>query len=736
MARPSPTAPDLAGRWVSLLGRGGVWAVLAGTAALLAVALFVVDLTPRVEHDFFFSTDDPQLQASQEIERLFPSRPQILVDARAPDLRSDDYIRRLTELSEALAGLDGVAAVRSLTRGPIRPRDAFDSPLWRRLLVAEDESSTLLVVGLEDGMRNRPSDPSAAVARVEEVLARFQAPGFSLAASGVPWVVEQIRRRLGRDLRVFTLTALMVFGAVVLLLYRDVWIAAGTLACCLAACAATLLLLRAVDVPIGVLTANLATLVFVLTLSHCIYLTASHRRHFDEGAAKAVTSALALTAVPSFWCMVTTLLGFLSLRFASARPLQELGTAGAVGTVLAFVLAYLLYPAFLRRRRRIRSGTSDPQSGASADEAPSRRDLASRRLSGWATAGLAVAVAVCAAGLPLLDTDPALPTYFRAGGEIRQGIERIDATGGSSPLTLLFRAADGARLDSEASLERLRRVQADLESDPAVGTALSLPVLVEEARRNPMAAFLPLPGLLDLLSTPDFDGVARSFVTEERERGLALLRMRELGRGAMEDREKVVECLEGHFREEGFEVELAGGLYPLQGALSDLVRSSVVTGLGGLGLLFIGVGLAVSRSPWVTAVMLACLAGTPLFLFGVMGHLRMPLDLISSPAANVAIAMGIDSMIHLVTAVRRRAGTARARWVDWAAARHEMWKPITGSALLLGAGFGIFGLSSFPPTRRFGLAVLLGIGVAAALTLTVLPWGSARRERGKNRSET
>jgi predicted RND superfamily exporter protein len=705
-----------------VLGRGGVWVVLGGTAALLAVALFVVDLAPRVEHDFFFSTDDPQLQASQAIERLFPSRPQILVDARAPDIHSDDYIRRVGELTDALVALDGVAAVRSLTRGPVQPRSAFDSPLWRRLLVAGDGSSTLLLVGLEGSEGDEPPDPRAVVARVEGVLGRSETPDFDLAASGVPWVVEHIRRRLTRDLRVFTLTGLVVFGVVVLLLYRDLWIAAGTLACCLAACAATLLLLKAVDVPIGVLTANLATLVFVLTLSHCIYLTANHRHQLERGPAEAVAAALALTAWPSFWCMVTTLLGFVSLRFASAKPLQELGTAGAVGTVLAFVLAYLLYPAFLRRRRRVKSHPRGPSHGGEM-----RTALSSRRLTGWTTAGLAVVIGICALGLPRLDTDPSLPAYFRSGGEIRRGIERIDEAGGSSPLTLLFEDADGARLDQEAALVRLSRTQEALETDPAVGTALSLPVLVEEARRNPMAAFLPLPGLLDLLSTSAFDGVARSFVTEDREQGLALLRMRELGRTATEDRAEVVDRLAGNFRRQGFKVELAGGLYPLQGALSDLVRSSVVTGLGGLGLLFVGIGLAVSRSPRVTAVMLACLAGTPVFLFGVLGLLRMPVDLISSPAANVAIAMGIDSMIHLVTAVRRRAGTARATWADWAAARHEMWKPITGSALLLAAGFGIFGLSSFPPTRRFGLAVLLGLAMAAALTLTVLPWGSARR---------
>jgi len=713
---------------VTLLGRSGAWIVLATTAVLLVLALFVVDLTPQVESDFFFSTDDPQLRAAQAIDELFPARPQILLDA-APsdaesDVRSNAYAARVGELTKALAALDGVATVRSLTRGPSFAADAFASPLWRRLLVAPDGSSTSLLVELDPAAAAEPGGAERLVSQIEEVMDRFDGHGVSLAASGVPWVVEQIRRRLTRDLKVFTLTALVVFGGLILLLYRDVWIALGTLSSCLAACAATLLLLRTVDVPIGVLTANLATLVFVLTLSHCIYLTASHQREMArrENPVQAVAAALTLTAVPSMWCMVTTLLGFLSLRLASAKPLQELGTAGAVGTLVAFVLAYALYPAFLRHHldRAEAAETGAAETGAAENLPP-------RRLTGWATAGLAVAVGITAFGLPGLDTDPSLPAYFQRGGVIRRGLERIDRAGGSSPLTLLFRETEGAGLDSEPVLQRLSRVQETLEADPATGTALSLPVLVAEARRIPMAAFLPLPSLLDLLSTPNFDGVARSFVTEDRKRGLALLRMRETSRPPGEEREEVADRLARDFEAEGFTVELEGGLYPLQGALSDLVRSSLFTGLGGLGLLFLGIGWAVSRSAWVTAAMLLCLAGTPVFLFGVLGHLGMPLDLISSPAANVAIAMGIDSMIHLVTRVRRRAGTARASWEDWALARRQMWKPITGSALLLAAGFGIFGLSSFPPTQRFGLAVLLGIGMAGALTLTVLPWLAARR---------
>ena len=84
----------------------------------------------------------------------------------------------------------------------------------------------------------------------------------------------------------------------------------------------------------------------------------------------------------------------------------------------------------------------------------------------------------------------------------------------------------------------------------------------------------------------------------------------------------------------------------------------------------------------------------------------------------VAIALGIDSMIHLVAAVRRH----RDSQADpWRAARDELWQPITGAAIILAGGFGIFTLSSFPPTSRFGLAVALGTLAAAWSALVVLP---------------
>ncbi len=119
--------------------------------------------------------------------------------------------------------------------------------------------------------------------------------------------------------------------------------------------------------------------------------------------------------------------------------------------------------------------------------------------------------------------------------------------------------------------------------------------------------------------------------------------------------------------------------------------------------------------------MVACLAGVPLVVLGTFGHLGVSVDIITSPAANVALAMGVDSMIHLVVRVRHLRDGGLSHLESWSQARAQIMGPVLSATLLICVGFGIFGLSTFPPTQRFGLAVILGTMTAATMALVTLP---------------
>jgi len=245
-------------------------------------------------------------------------------------------------------------------------------------------------------------------------------------------------------------------------------------------------------------------------------------------------------------------------------------------------------------------------------------------------------------------------------------------------------------------------------------------VLLAHVRMQPFMRYAGWGTLLSILESDAFAATTESFIRPERDQGKFFIRMREAGR--TEDREAIIARVQGYVEDAGLESDLIGGSYELQGQLGQLIASSLRIGLGGLLILFIGIAFIVSRTVPRTLAMFLCLCGIPMIVLGTMGYLGMPVDIITSPAANVAIAMGVDSMIHLVLRVRHLWPNSATAWEAWKNAREQMWQPVLGATLIICAGFGIFSLSAFPPTQRFGLAVILGTMTAATMTLITLPF--------------
>jgi predicted RND superfamily exporter protein len=688
-----------------LLRTRSQWLAVAVCAAL-GIALFAfVDLTPEVEADFFFSTDDPQAQSDRRIEQEFGSAPQVFIAARAERLFSDEYLKQIRQLTDELTRTEGVLDVRSLTRGPEDIEDVIEGPFWSRLLLAPDRSASIIV------LRLGAEDHAPVVSAIDRILERHARPGFELGASGVPYVAEHIRRQLTNELRRFSIAAFVAFAVLVALLFRSAAVVVGTIVAALTASFGTFLVRAAIGMRTDILAPNLWTIAFVLTISHIVYLTAQWRRQAqDRDAGDAVGGAIRFVGPASAWSLAANLLGFASLIFVSAKPLRQFGLSGVIAAVLAILCAYLVYPAFLRAAHPARYGQGRL---ASVFE----RLFTTRHP--WVALATLVAACALAPFAWRVNTDPSLPSYFAADDRIRNGIEAIDHAGGSSPLHLVVADADNQRFDDDEMEDRLQVLQRQLERHPDVGSVLSIALLMGEAER-PWASFLfSWETKLDQLEKPEYGGIGRTFITADRRRARFILRMKEAARSR--SRDTVVREIEGVVREQGFRPVAVGGLYPLQGELSTLVAGSVLRGLGGLLAAFAAIVLFVSRSVRTALAMTVCLAVTPLALFGVVGLLRMPLDIIAAPAANVALPLGIDEMIHLGHRLRRAQGRRRDGWTAWREALKEMWQPILASMLIVASGFALFLLSDFPPTQRLGVLVCVGAVMTDLVVLVMLP---------------
>ncbi len=685
------------------------WQMVALTIALFVLVMVFVDLKPHVDENFFFSTSDPGFGQSKKIEQRFPSQPEVILAVSSRDISSPRYLGRIQKLTQQINAIDEVSAVKSLAEGPKSFQDALASPFWSRLLIAEDRKSSNVLVFLEN------KDPEKPIKRIERIMHELDETDFRIHIAGPPYVVEMIRRSLAHDFWYFSVTAVVLFGLTMAAMFRSSRVFLGMLATCTSAVLLTLLLQQMFGRRIGILTVNLGTIVFIVALSHLVYMTfnwqtlADRMHRLEKKSPDLGTDAVRMTFPPSFWSMVCASLGFASLLIVQAKPLRELGFGGVLGSIVAFGCAYVMYPPFLR--------WAIPRESKIVEAEPPHW-FWSRRFPILSAAVILVSVGL-GFGLRKLNTDPSLLDYFKPHQELRDGLEYVDRSGGCNPLTLVVSAADGSKLNTDAAYQKMWKLHGALEDYKDVGTVVSLPTLLAEGDRTPFSFLISYEKMMEIMAQPKYARVAKSFVTEDRSQTMFLLRMVEARRDKL--RLEVVDDLRSITRKHGFTPALVGGIYYLQGRLAKLVASSLVTGLFWLNLLFIVIAWIVARSIRGAIAMIATLTLVPLCMLGGIGWFNVPMDVISAPATNVCIGIAIDSMIHLVFGVRRAQRDGKKGWPAWIAAREEQWRGIVYSDVIFAAGFAIFVLSNFPPTQRFGVVVLAGLIVDILANLFVLP---------------
>lgn len=688
---------------------GVQWVMLAITALLFVLVALFVDLKPVVDENFFFSTSDPGVQQAKKVDQRFPSQPQLILAVSSRNITAPRYLSRLQSVTQKIQAIDEVTGVKSLTAGPKSPADALASPFWKRLLVAKDQKSSNVVVFLEN------TDPEKPIKKIEKIAHEESDKDFQIHIAGPPYVVELIRRSLTHDFWYFSLTAVILFGIAMAAMFRSTRVFLGMLATCTSAVLLTLLLESICGKKIGVLTVNLGTIIFVITLSHLVYMTfnwqtmADRKHRLGKESPKLMSDARRMTFPASFWSMICASLGFGSLLVVQAKPLRELGFGGVLGSVVGFICAYTMYPSFLR--------WAVPRQSKLIEQEP-QRAFWSRRYAIFSLGVIAISAAL-GLGLSKVNTDPNLLDYFKPHSELREGLEYVDQSGGSNPLTLVISAANGSLLNTDAAYEKMWRLQGALENYKDVGTVISLPTLLAEGDRVPFSFLISYEKMMELMEQPKYARVAKTFVTKDRKHAMFLLRMVEDRRD--KDRTKVVEDIRAICQKYGFKTEQVGGIYYLQGRLAKLIASSLVAGLFWLNILFVIIAWIVARSVRVALAMILSLTLVPLCMLGGIGWLRIPMDVISAPATNVCIGIAIDSMIHLVFAVRRAKTEGKKEWSAWVAAREEQWRGIVYSDAIIAAGFAIFVLSDFPPTQRFGLVVLAGCIIDILANLFILP---------------
>jgi predicted RND superfamily exporter protein len=354
-------------------------ATLVLVAAVGSGARFI---TFDTDYRVFFSKDNPQLQAFEQLQNTYTKTDNVLFVLAPKDgnVFSRETLASVARLTQASWQIPYSIRVDSVTNYqhteaegddllvadlvPDDELDTLDEPALQRirniainepLLVSHLVSAKGHVTGVnvtiqlpdDTGSKEVPAVAAFSRALVEEVKAGN--PDLDVYLTGMVMMNNSFPEVSIHDQQ--TLVPMM-FGIIILtlvFLLRSLVATIGTF----------LIIILSILVALGVTgwmgialtppSASAPTIIMTLAVADCVHILVSFlhamRRGLDKRAA--MVESIRINLQPVFLTTLTTIIGFLSMNFSDAPPFRDLGNIVAIGVAAAFVFSVTFLPALM-----------------------------------------------------------------------------------------------------------------------------------------------------------------------------------------------------------------------------------------------------------------------------------------------------------------------------------------------------------------------------------------------------
>ncbi|MEX0603699.1 MAG: MMPL family transporter [Marinobacter sp.] len=606
------------------------------------------------------------------------------------------------------------------------------------------------------------------IAEVRAVLDTYRADA-ELHLGGVPMIVADMISFIQSDLSTFGIGVVLFLILTLAIIFRQWRWVAVPLLCCLFTVWLVMGYLSWIQQPVTVISSNFVSLLLIMTLSMTIHLIVRYRE-FQHDAPEAdpcehMLNTVRSMAKPCFFMAITTIVAFGSLTFSGIRPVIDFGWMMTLGLALAFIITFVIFPALLTL-------LPPKVSNQPADEgrAFTRRFATfTDRFGGTVLVTSALLAVLCVIGISRLTVENSFIDYFKESTEIYRGMVTIDnELGGTSPLDVIITdeappesASGGDPFTSDSftndafaedefasdcdpfvddcgedegyrdtwftyqKMQRLEEVHHYLDGLPETGKTLSitttLELLAQVNEDQPLnaleLAFVPaaLPdNLREILLMP--------YISEEHDQ--ARFTMRLIDSSPDLRRQQLLDQIHQHLTGElGFEddqVTFTGMTVMYNNMLQSLFDSQIKT----LGIVFLAIGLMfliLFRSLKLALIGIAPNVLAASSVLGLMGWLRLPLDLMTITVAAITVGIAVDDTIHYIHRFKVEFAKDHNYHDTMHRCHQSIGRAMFYTSLTIIIGFSILVLSNFIPTIYFGLLTGFAMLMALLGALTLLP---------------
>nr|WP_314868995.1 MMPL family transporter [uncultured Campylobacter sp.] len=277
--------------------------------------------------------------------------------------------------------------------------------------------------------------------------------GDRLFLGGLNMIADDMVGYVRSDLVTYGLGALVLLLACFWLFFRQAKFILLPLIICTYSVVLAAGLFGFLSFEVTVISSNFIALQLIITVSVCIHLIVAYRefsaRFHAFSQRQLVYAVLRERAMPCFFAIFTTVIGFMSLIFCDIKPVISLGIMMSVGISISLVTAFGVFGAVMSLLPRTHNNRSFEQHFKftlwCAETA-----LRSR---GAVYGVCAAAVIFGLYGISQLRVENSFIGYFKKSTDIRAGMEVIDTNlGGTIPLDIVvkFKSAGDADPASES----------------------------------------------------------------------------------------------------------------------------------------------------------------------------------------------------------------------------------------------------------------------------------------------
>ena len=663
------------------------------------------------------------------------------------DVYQTEVLEHVVALTDTVSYIEGISSVTSLTniiniKGqdqgfaigklvdewelPQTPEEfellksnVMANDMYNGSIVSEDGTSTVIIFTLQDG-----ADVSAVAQAVIDKTTELNLPE-NVYFIGAPMLVTYISDTMKADLLRLLPIAFLLIALILFLSFKS---AKGVIMPLLTAVLAivwSLGLMGLLGYQMSMISNNIPIILLAVGTAYTIHVLNRINQLRTADRDKAIVKALEYVMVPVMLAGVTTMIGFISFVFgAYLDMIVDFGIFTALGTFMACLFSIFFVPAlldvFTSKKRDEKQISKKVKESYLSEKFLSPLKLLLFKHPKYILTTWGILIVVSIAGVFFIQRSVDIQDFLKKGNPTREA-ERImiEKFGGTKPVFVLFTGD----MQNPEVLQTMIETGKYMEQSPDIYTTQSLAHLIAQLNEA-ISGKREIPDDQDKIEQLWFlldgnEAISR-FVSDDLEEGIIISKFKS---GDNESKKAFAKYMQAFIDERSTEdckIEITG--MPFVDITMDrsLVNSQIASITIAIFFVIIIVGMILrsftsgvySAIPIVAAIII---------LFGFMGLTGIPLNLATVLVASVALGIGIDYSIHIISHfnhIFKESGNTKTAIGE---AIMVSGKAIIINVVSVSAGFLILIFSEMVPLQYFGLLIVLSMLGSSLGALTLLP---------------